>query len=41
MKNTKLRIESLKAWMDSLKTKKKEETHKPEKHVKTSGFKKR
>ena len=41
MKNTKLKIESLKAWMDTLKTKKKEEPRKPERHTKTSGFNKR
>ena len=41
MKSKKLNIECLKSWMDTLKTKKKEEPRKPEKHVKTSGFNKR
>jgi hypothetical protein len=41
MKSTKLTIECLNQWMDTLKTKKKEETRKPERHVKSKGFHKR
>jgi hypothetical protein len=41
VKNTKLKIECLTQWMETLKTKKKEETRKPERHIKTKGFHKR
>ncbi len=41
MKNRRLTIECLTQWMDTLKTKKKEETRKPERHVKSKGFNKR
>jgi|LakMenE01Jun11ns_1017448.scaffolds.fasta_scaffold9184026_1 hypothetical protein len=41
MGSMKANIECLKQWMTTLKTKKKEETRKPERHVKSKGFHKR
>jgi hypothetical protein len=41
MGSKKANIECLKQWMDTLKTKKKEETRKPERHIKSKGFHKR